>query len=129
MMRIVYNSVLPLGSYKAMAVGPWIFVKWGTELTAQDIQHEEIHWCQQKELLIVGFYLLYVLLFVWELLRCTFQPRRGQLPDGTPQWRKRSLWKRAYRSVAFEREAYQNEAVQFYIRHRRHYAWLRKDCQ
>lgn len=32
----------------------------------------------------------------------------------------------SYRNIAFERETYRNEETQFYIKHRRHYAWLRK---
>lgn len=123
-MKIVYNNILPLGGYKAMTIGPWIFCKPGTTLSAQDLQHEGIHWAQQKELLIVFFYLLYGLLFAWELLRCLLQPSRGQSPLG---YVRRGLWKRAYRSIAFEREAYQNEDVQFYLRHRRHYAWLKQE--
>lgn len=121
-MKIIYNRFLPFPGYRAMSVGPWILCRHGAVITAQVEQHEGIHWCQQKELLIVGFYLLYVLLFLWELLRCTLQPSRGQAPQGR---RRRNLWERAYRSIAFEREAYQNEDVQFYIRHREHYAWLK----
>ena len=119
-MKIIRNRWIPFEGYKAITIGPWIFCKPHTVLTLQEQQHEEIHWEQEKELLIVGFYVLYLLLFVWELLRCCVQMNRGSSPKG----HRRSLWKRAYRSIAFEREAYYNEGVQFYVRHRRHYAWL-----
>lgn len=105
-MKIIRNPILPFGSYKAMAVGPFILVKNGATMTDVDINHEAIHWEQQKELVIVGFYLLYVVVFVYQLIRT------GQ-------------WKRAYRRICFEREAYDNEQNQDYIKQRRHYAWAR----
>ena len=120
-MKIVENGILPMGGYKAMTVLKWIFVRYGVKLSDKDINHESIHWEQEKELLIIGFYLLYGLMFAWELVRCLFDSKRGL--DGA--W-KRSWGRRAYRSIAFEREAYANEAGMDYIKTRRHYAWARK---
>ena len=118
-MKIIYNKFIPFGSFKAMAVGPIIFAK--SPLNDIDIRHESIHWEQEKELAIIGFYLLYVLMFVWEFIRCIFDKERGASPMGV----KRSLWDRTYRSIAFEREAYQNERYKDYIKNRRHYAWIK----
>lgn len=121
-MKIVENAFLPLGGYKAMTIGPWIFVHYGAVMKDEDVNHEAIHWEQEKELLIVGFYILYVLLFLWELVRCTFDKARG--------WSERSyrngLWGRAYRSNAFEREAYAHEREPLYKYQRKRFAWARK---
>jgi hypothetical protein len=101
-----------------MTIGSFIFAK--RPLKESDIQHEAIHWEQCKETLILGFYILYVLMFLWELMRCTIDSQRGTRADGV----KRNIWKRAYNSIAFEREAYMNDEVQFYLEFRPHYAWL-----
>lgn len=119
-MRIVVNNCIPFGSFVAMTIGPWIFVKDIDRVTTTLITHESIHWEQEKETLIVGFYLLYVLMFVVNLILCLFDRGRGARADG----RYRSLWKRAYRSIAFEREAYTKENDPAYIGERKHYAWL-----
>lgn len=119
-MRVVENGLLPFSGYKCMAVLCWIFVRRGTELTMVDYNHECIHWEQEKELLVVGFYVLYVLLFAWELLRCFFDENRGR---SDKSWRN-GLWKRAYRSVAFEREAYGHEEDMLYRYQRKHFAWI-----
>ena len=121
-MRVVENAILPLFGFKAITIFKWIFVHKGVELSKQDINHEAIHWEQEKELLIVGFYLLYVLMFLWELARCMFDGKRG----ATDRSWQNGLLKRAYRSIAFEREAYQHEADTLYIYQRKHYAWLMK---
>lgn len=129
-MKIIENNILPLGGYKAFCFLWWIFIRKGTQLTLQDIQHEAIHWEQQKELAIIGFYLLYVLMYCYEWLRCLFDKKRGWQEDRRAlRFSARSHNRRAYRCVPFEREAYRNENVQYYIEHRRHYAWARKNSQ
>ena len=107
-MKIVENNILPFKGYKALSLLNYILIRKGVKLTPEDIQHEEIHWEQQKELLIIGFYLLYGLQFCWEFIR------------------NKARWKKAYRGVAFEREAYTNENVEDYIKKRKHFAWARK---
>lgn len=120
-MKIVYNRLIPFGSFKAITVGCFILVKRGRMLSEKDISHEAIHWEQQKELLVVFFYLLYCLFFAVELVRCFTDERRGWQPSA-----HRSLWERAYRSICFEREAYQNQAdIRYAGQTRKHFAWLR----
>lgn len=121
-MKIVKNSIIPFGTYVAMTIGPWIFTK-REKLSDVVLRHEAIHWEQQKELAIVGFYILYVILFVWELFRCLFDSSRGTRADG----KHRSLWKRAYRMNALEREAYAHENTLAYQATRRRYAWAREE--
>lgn len=71
------------------------------------INHERIHTAQQRELLFVPFYIIYV-----------------------AEWLVRLVWYRnhklAYRNISFEREAYANQDNLFYLSGRRHYAWLRR---
>lgn len=120
-MIIVRNKILPFGCYVAMTIGPFIFTK-RKELSEVTIRHEGIHWAQEKETLIAGFYLLYALMFVWEFVRCLFDSQHGRTEAGS--WQN-STWKRAYRSILFEREAYANEKNEDYLENRRHYAWLK----
>ncbi|NNE01806.1 MAG: hypothetical protein HKN52_01470 [Eudoraea sp.] len=70
------------------------------------INHERIHLKQQKELLIVPFYLLYFF-----------------------EWAIRTLWYfngyTAYQNMSFEREAYANEDDLDYIEKRASYAFIK----
>lgn len=119
-MKVVYNKYIPFGSFIAMTVGPFIFTK-REVLTPATVQHEAIHWEQQKETLILPFFILYGMMFIYEYILCSFNRSRGFGYN-----KSNSTYKRAYRNIAFEREAYRNEETQFYIKHRRHYAWIRK---
>ena len=70
------------------------------------INHERIHLRQQLELLIVFFYVWYFLEYLFRLL---------QLKDR----------RKAYRSISFEREAYENEKDLGYLRRRSFWEFLR----
>ena len=106
MMKIIENNILPPKGYKAITLLNCIFVRKGVKLTDTDLRHETIHWEQEKELLIVGFYLLYIAEFLLALL-CLRN------------------WHKAYRSITFEREAYDYQDAWFYLEARKHYAWTR----
>ena len=69
----------------------------------QTIHHELIHACQQKEMLILPFYIWY---FAEWLIRLV------------------TNWGVAYMSVSFEREAYRNDDVINYLSNRKPFAWL-----
>lgn len=69
------------------------------------INHERIHTAQQRELLFVPFYLLYVL--EWLVRLCLLRD-----------------FNRAYMNISFEREAYSHGRDLTYLQRRRHYAWL-----
>ena len=67
------------------------------------LNHESIHIEQQKELLVVGFYLWYVI-----------------------EWGIRLFMQgNAYRNISFEKEAYANERDLNYLKTRKRYNWLR----
>ena len=70
------------------------------------VNHERIHTKQQKELLFIPFYLLYVLEWLLRLV----------------QYRNRQ---KAYMNISFEREAYKKGHDLTYLPHRKPYAWIK----
>lgn len=68
------------------------------------MNHEFIHLRQQIELLIIPFYILYLLNYLINLII----------------YRSHFL---AYRNIAFEREAYENDSRLSYLSGRRFAAW------
>lgn len=106
-MKVVENNILPPRGYKAITLGCFIFVRKGTVLSDVDIRHESIHWEQEKELLFIGFYILYVFEFCMKFMDY-------------------ENWHRAYRKISFEREAYAHEQETDYLTRRKHYAMWRK---
>ena len=75
-------------------------------IDAKVVNHERIHTEQQKELIILRFYLVYVLEWLVRI-------------EITRNWQK------AYRSISFEREAYANAKDFDYLARRRMYAQWR----
>lgn len=70
------------------------------------VNHERIHTAQQREMLFVPFYIVYVLEWIVRLIRY------------------RNFHK-AYMNISFEREAYSNDRDLGYLRRRPFYAWIR----
>ena len=114
---IVKTTWFPFGDYDAMTVWPFIFVK--GDVNEVVISHEKIHFEQQKELMLVGFYAFYVLYtlffivkFIWLLLS---------------EWDKsfQQAWDETYYWNPFEKEAYEHEKDVNYYKTRKHYAWLK----
>ena len=104
-MKIVHNNIIPFKGYKAINLFGVVFVRKGTTLNKIDVRHEAIHTAQYKELLYIGFLPLYVLMFIWELIK--FRD-----------------WHKAYEEVPFEREAYKYEGVVDYLKNRKRYNWI-----
>jgi len=87
--------------YAAMTIWPFIFIKdKNSRLNHTLINHEKIHLRQQIELLWFLFFLWYSIEFLFKLVK----------------YRK---WHLAYRSISFEREAYQNEENKDYLKTRK----------
>ena len=105
-MKIIENNILPPRGYKAITILNMIFVRKGVRLSDADIRHENIHWAQEKELFVAGFYLLYVLEFLVRLLLIRNRHK-------------------AYRSISFEQEAYNNQYNMSYLAERKHYRWIK----
>lgn len=74
------------------------------------VNHEHIHTAQMRELLFVGFYLIYLLEWLLRLI----QERN---------------WYKAYKAISFEREAYARMYNLSYLCGRRHYAQWRRTNQ
>ncbi|RZK82203.1 MAG: hypothetical protein EOO92_02600 [Pedobacter sp.] len=92
---------------QAMAIYPLMLFKNKKLLNNQTIiRHEEIHFKQQLELLIVLFYPLYLLNYLINLV--VYKNHH-----------------KAYFNISFEREAYANDKNPGYLNIRRSYAWLK----
>lgn len=111
-MKIVFCKWFPFKGYKAITILKWIIVRKDVKVafTSVDYNHECIHYAQEKELLFVGFYILYVIDFLFALL-----------------WFRN--WHKAYRNISFEREAYCHQDDLNYLQHRKHFAWRNFDWE
>ena len=106
-MTIIYNNIIPFPGFVAMSFCGICFVRKDRRLIflsdKANLNHEEIHLAQQKELLFIGFYLLYILFWLFNLI----------------------TFKKAYMSIPFEKEAYFNELNNDYLKIRKPFAWLK----
>lgn len=89
-------SIITFGFAKGITLWPFILFK--GEPTWIDINHEKIHIEQQKELLIIGFYL-------WDLI----------------EW----AIKRSYHNISFEREAFRKDTYSPYLSERKYYSFIK----
>lgn len=89
---------------KAITLAPFgIYIRNYKDLNNKKlINHESIHYQQQRELLYIFFYILYF--FEWFI----------------KLFRKEN----AYRDISFEREAFDNEANLEYLDNRKPFRWL-----
>lgn len=88
-----------------MTIFPFIFMR-KDSVNPVVINHESIHIRQQLETLIIGFYLMYLLFWIWN----TITPI---IPGGS------------YYRIPFEKEAYSNENNQNYLKTRKPFAWFK----
>ena len=106
---IVRNSIIPklfsvfINVY-AITLYPYVFIR--DNGNERVITHERIHLKQQRELWIVGFYLLYV--FFWLV--------------GVVRYRD---FHKAYMDIPFEKEAYSNDESWVYLLNRKRFAWMK----
>lgn len=92
------NRFLVPKGYRAITLYPFIFVRNASDKYDKVlINHEHIHLRQQKELLVLPFYIWYFLDFLFKYLR----------------YRN---WNKAYRNIIFEREAYNNQSNLDYLK-------------
>ena len=88
-----------------MTLWPFILVL-STHWSERLVRHEMIHIRQQREMLVIPFYIWYVL--EW-LIRLPF------------------YGKDAYYNISFEREAYMNDSLEYsyYLERRKPYSWFK----
>lgn len=109
-MKIVRNKYLPfIKGYKAINLFGVLFIKEKAVMSEEDINHEAIHTEQMKELLYIGFYLIYFFEWLWRIL-----------------FSKDRFSHQADLNVSFEKEAYIHQNDLDYIKKRKHYAMWRK---
>ena len=101
-----FVRILTFGWATAMTLAPFgIYVAEYYMLSDKEkINHEKIHWKQQLEMLIIFFYLWYLIEFLIRI------PING---------------KKAYISIAMEREGWENRGDLEYLKTRKPYAWLK----
>lgn len=101
-MKVIYNNLIPFKGFKCINLFGILFVRKGCTMRAEDYNHEAIHTAQMKEMLYVFFYLLYVLEWLYQLVRCGDS-------------------KEAYHRISFEREAYKFQHLPDYLKKRKWY--------
>lgn len=107
-MEIIRNNIIPPSGFKYVNLFGFLFTHKNTIVSFRDINHEEIHTAQMKELLYIPFYIIY--LFEW-IFRVLFT--------------KDAFSNNAYKHISFEVEAYENEMNVTYLNNRKHFAQWR----
>ena len=107
-MILITNSRIPkllsiFISIRAITLYPFIIFE--DEPDPEILNHEKIHIQQQKEMLVIFFYILYVWYWV-----------------GNRLWHKKNNVQ-AYYNIPFEREAYENDSNMEYLDRRPIFSW------
>lgn len=105
-MKIVYNNIIPFKGFTAINLFGVLFVRkeYEGKLSEKTMNHESIHTAQMKELGYIGFYVIYLLEWIYRLIFHTST---------------------AYRGISFEREAYCNQDYKDYTEYRKPYSMWR----
>lgn len=108
-MRIKVSKIVPKG-YAGITLWPFgiFFSDKKYFKRKRTMNHEKIHWEQQRELLGIFFYLIYGIEFLVKFI--TVKLIQGNSP---------------YRNLAAEREAYKNDDNLEYLKTRKRYNWLK----
>lgn len=107
MIKLVCNHI-PFKGFTAITLYPFVIVRkdsvglftWIVE------NHERIHGEQQKEMLVLLFYLWYLIEY---LVKWVYYRNRMT----------------AYKNISFEREAYENQSNSSYLDTRKRYSWVK----
>lgn len=99
--------LFPNQKYCSMAIWPFILVKEKRLIKVEKVMnHEKIHLAQQKELLVLPFYIIYLLEYIF--------------------YRFSNNHNMAYMKISFEKEAYKNDVNSDYLNTRKLWANFRK---
>lgn len=105
-MYIIVAPWLFKKNFIGMAIYPFILIKDKQyKINSELINHEKIHLFQQRELLLIPFYILYCLEYICRIFQYKFNLHS------------------AYRNISFEREAYQNQSNLNYLKNRKPYSF------
>lgn len=106
-MKIIYNRFFPFGTFWAINIFGIIFCRVDKGRLPEVVRnHEYIHTLQQREMLFVGFYIFYVVEWLYRLI-------------------KTRNFMKAYYSISFEREAYAHQNDLNYKYKRKRFAWAK----
>jgi hypothetical protein len=105
-MKIIRNNIIPFPGYKAINLFGILFIRKNARIDDITLNHEAIHTAQMKELLYIFFYVLYIIDWLIGLVAYVD-------------------FKRAYRDICFEKEAYANEEDLDYLKKRKPYNFLK----
>ena len=105
-MKIIYNKYIPFKGFSAMAIVWAIFVRNDVRVTTNVLRHESIHLRQQKEMLVIFFFLWYGIEWLVRLI----QYRNATTAD---------------KNISFEREAYANQDSIDYLDIRKPYSFIK----
>lgn len=98
--------VLPFMKRRGMAIFPFVFFKHASGADEPVlVNHEKIHLQQQKELLVLPFYLFYLINYLYNLIQMLNHEQ-------------------AYRSIIFEKEAYDHQSEVDYLQKRKPYSFI-----
>jgi hypothetical protein len=103
-MIIIRNKMIPFNGYKGLTLWPFLFVR--SEMSTIDMNHELIHGRQQREMLVVPFFVWYALEYLVRL--CIYRSH-----------------KTAYKNISLEQEAYERQYDDDYLSRRRLWAWTK----
>lgn len=111
---VIFNKFIPFKGFCAINLFTLIFVRseykeyFNNKLFFNSvINHENIHSAQQKELLFIFFYVIYLIEWLFNLVK----------------YRNADL---AYSNISFEKEAYKHEFDLTYLKNRKPFAMWRK---
>ncbi len=102
-MKIIHTKIFGLRRFSAINLFGLLIAPKGAKISARTLHHEAIHTAQMKEMFYVFFYLWYLIEWVIRL----------------------TLKGSAYRNISFEKEAYLHEQDRHYLKHRKHYDWIK----
>lgn len=102
---IILKTYLPK-DVVAMAIWPFILIRKRGEIKDWILRHEQIHHCQQKEMLIIAFYMWYLLEYC---IRVAIYRNKDK----------------AYRNICFEKESYSNQFDDNYLKKRRLFNFIK----
>jgi len=110
-MKIIYNKLIPVKGFYAISLFGLLFVRdekgEKEPVSKVTVNHETIHYYQQREMLFIFFFLWYLIEWIVKLFKY-----------GTKD-------SKAYYNLSFEREAYINEHNPDYLKNREPYAWCK----
>ena len=122
MMKVIYNKLIPFPGYFAINLFGYLFIRdeyKDRTVSQQTFNHEQIHTEQAldfvfgcEKLRILGYIIFYIVYFIEWLFKLLFSAfTLGKV--------------KAYCSVSFEQEAYNNQSNFDYIATRKRFAWLK----